>query len=156
MSFYFGFGFYCGEELGGHHPGCTLDHSLSNAGDGSAYLNITVVADDSASVLFGKVQVSGSLQESRLPLAIDDQSVVLGFANIFQSNVAGEDAFDRTHAGLECRRVTVRAGQLKSFATRNASLQDRRIDERTKYAISLGVDLLSALYLHLIEPNLRG
>ena len=93
VSFRFGFGLNCGEELRGHHFCSALEHALSHAGYCPSDLNLAAVGDHCYAVLTCEIEITCAFQETRLPFAIDYNSKVLRRPEIFQAHVAGEQPF---------------------------------------------------------------
>ena len=101
MSFYFSFGFDGGEELSGHHLNRALDHPLSDAGNRASNLHFSAVLDQRAVALFFEGEIAGAFQETGLALSVHDDSIMRGRRHVFELDVAGEDSFDRAHAGAQ-------------------------------------------------------
>jgi len=94
MRFNPGFGFNRGEELGGHHLGGPLNHSLSHARDCAAYLKIALVGDHGSAVAFFKIEVARPFNKSGLTLSFNNYAVVLRRPHLLYADAARELALD--------------------------------------------------------------
>jgi ABC-type branched-subunit amino acid transport system ATPase component len=68
--------------------------------------------------------------------------------HVFEANVAGEQAFDRTDSRPKSRRVSILSGLLKALTARYAPLQYDGVNQDCVNALRAGVDFVSAFDLH--------
>ena len=94
MCFSPGFGLDRCKELRGHHLDGALKHPLAHACDRSANLRFAVVAHDSHAVALFQLNVARAFQEPRLTFAVNDNSKVTGWLQVFKTNITVEQPFD--------------------------------------------------------------
>lgn len=148
MGLRFGLGLYGGEELSSHHFHRALEHTLAHAGNRAANLYITFVADYGRVVPLLEIEITRAFQEARLALAVYNHAEVTRRLHVFEANVAGEQAFDRTDSRPKSRRVSILSGFLKALTARYAPLQYDGVNQDCVNALGAGLDFVGAFDLH--------
>jgi hypothetical protein len=146
------------KELRRHHLRRALNHTLANAGDRAANLNIARVLNLRDRAILCEIEIARAFEKTRSALAVDDHPKVFGLAQIFEPHVAIKHAFNRTDAGADRRRKRIVTGSFEAFATRNTTLQHLGIDERLIDAFARRFQFVSSFELHrdLFNGRLRS
>jgi hypothetical protein len=87
------------EELGGRHLNRSLKHALTDTCDCAANLYFSGVLNYGHAVPLLEVNISSALEKARLTLAVHEHAKVKRRLHVFEANVTGEEAFDRTNPG---------------------------------------------------------
>jgi len=148
VSLSFGLGFDCGEELSSHHLHRALEHTLAHARDRAANLYIAFVADYGYAVPLLEIEIARAFQEARLALAVYHHAEVTRRLHVFEANVAGEQAFDRTDSRPKSRRVSILSGFLEALTAWYAPLQNDGVNQGCVDALRAGMDFVGAFDLH--------
>ena len=130
------------EESCGKHVGCGLNHALAHAGDEAADVDVSGVLNFSCAASIFKIEFARAFYESRLALAFNDKLVVFRRGDVLKRDGGSEDAFDRADSGGELGFVLIVAGFFHLLTTRNALLQDGRINEGGEDAVAGSGDFL--------------
>jgi len=148
VSHSFGLGFDCCEELSSHHLHRALEHTLAHARDRAANLYIAFVADYGHAVPLLEIEIARAFQEARLALAVYNHAEVTRRLHVFEANVAGEQAFDRTDSRPKSRRVSILSGFLEALTAWYAALQNDWVNQGCVDALRGGVNFVGAFDLH--------
>jgi hypothetical protein len=68
--------------------------------------------------------------------------------HVFEANVAGEQAFDRTDSRPKSRRVSILSGFLEALTAWYAPLQNDGVNQGCVDALRAGMDFVGAFDLH--------
>jgi len=125
-----------------------LEHTLAHARYRAANLYIAFVGDYGHAVPLLEIKIARAFQETRLALALYNHAEVTRRVHVFEPNVAGEQAFDRTDSRPKSRRVSILSGFLEALTAWYAALQNDGVNQGCVDALRAGVNFVGAFDLH--------
>ena len=148
MRLGFRFGFDGGEELRRHHLNRALEHALSNTGYCTANLHVALVADYGHAVSLFEIEITSAFKKARLTFAFHHHPKMMWRLQVFEANVAGEDALDGAHSRSQSRRISILSGLLETLASGYAPLQNSGVNQSLVDALGAGVEFVGAFDFH--------